>query len=117
MGDPKQINSTAYKTNSALAKWNNEGVGPIDESIKVNFGKTKRFAMIKALKDTMIYPNDGEWWGAFDSDGTTRLAMNETDWYKKDLFGLKTADEAGKIVYDSSPGDRLQFTETELFGW
>ena len=34
--------------------------------------------MVKAMKDTMIYPNDGEWWGAFDSDGTTRLAMNET---------------------------------------
>ena len=40
-----------------------------------------------------------------------------TEWYKKDLFGLKTADEAGKIMFDSSPGDHLQFNETELFGW
>ena len=39
--------------------------------------------MVKAEKDTMVYPNDGEWWGAFDSDGKTRLAMNETEWYKQ----------------------------------
>ena len=28
---------------------------------KANFVKVKRFIMIKALKDTMIYPNEGEW--------------------------------------------------------
>jgi len=84
-------------------------VGPV--------AKTKRWAMIKAVKDTMIYPNDGEWWGSFDVDGKTRLAMNQTDWYKKDLFGLKTADQAGKIMFDTSPGDHLQFTEQELYGW
>ena len=48
--DPKQVNTTAYKTNSALAKWNNEGSNGIDASIKVNFGRTKRYAMIKAEK-------------------------------------------------------------------
>merc|ERR1712195_261861 len=115
--DPKQINSTAYKTNSALAKWNNEGIDGVDASIKVNFGRTKRYAMIKAEKDTMIYPNDGEWWGAFAADGVTRLSMKETEWYKKDLFGLKTADEAGKIFFNSTTGDHLQFTEEQLMGW
>ena len=115
--DPKQVNTTAYRENSAIAKWNNEGAGGVDPSIKVNFGRTKRFAMIKADKDSMVYPNDGEWWGAFASDGTTRLAMKDTDWYKKDLFGLKTADEAGKILFNSTDGDHLQFTEEQLFWW
>ena len=115
--DPKQINSTNYLENSALAKWNNEGAGPVNETFKENFGKTKRYAMIKAMKDTMIYPNDGEWWGAFDSDGKTRLTMKETNWYKDDLFGLKTADEAGKIFFNSTKGDHLQFTKEQLFGW
>jgi len=113
---PNAVASSEYKKNSEIAQWNNEG-DKVDPTINVNFAKTKRFAMVKAMKDSMVYPNDGEWWGAFAADGKTRLAMNETDWYKKDLFGLKTADEAGKIVYDSSPGDHLQFTETELFGW
>jgi len=73
--------------------------------------------MIKAEKDSMIYPNDGEWWGAFAADGKTRLAMKDTEWYKNDLFGLKTADEAGKIFFNSTKGNHLQFTEEQLFGW
>lgn len=114
--DPKQVNTSAYKANSALAQWNNEG-NTVDASIKVNFGRTKRYAMIKAEKDTMIYPNDGEWWGSFAADGVTRLSMKETEWYKQDLFGLRTADEAGKIFFNSTKGDHLQFTKEQLMGW
>jgi len=114
--DPHHVGSKEYKANSAIAQWNNEG-NTVDPTIATNFAKTKRFAMIKALKDSMVYPNDGEWWGAFDSDGKTKLAMNETEWYKKDLFGLKTADEAGKIFFNTSKGDHLQFSMAELFGW
>lgn len=114
--DPKQITSANYKANSAIAQWNNEG-NTVDPTIKTNFGKTKRFAMIKAEKDTMIYPNDGEWWGSFDVDGKTRLAMKDTEWYKQDLFGLKTADAAGKLFFNSTTGDHLQFSEAQLFAW
>lgn len=114
--DPKHVNSKHYKANSQIAQWNNEG-NTVDPTIPANFAKTKRFAMIKAEKDTMIYPNDGEWWGAFDEDGKTKLAMKDTVWYQKDLFGLKTADEAGKIFFNSTTGDHLQFTEKELLAW
>jgi len=113
--DPKSLGAS-YKKHSQIAQWNNEGE-TVDPKIKENFGKVKRFAMIKAEKDSMVYPNDGEWWGAFDTDGKTRLAMNQTEWYKQDLFGLKTADEAGKIFFDSTTGDHLQFTKEELLGW
>jgi len=114
--DPKLVDGDSYKKNSEIAQWNNEGM-TVDPKINANFAKVKRWAMIKAMKDSMIYPNDGEWWGSFAADGKTRLAMNETDWYKKDLFGLKTADQAGKIFFNSTTGDHLQFTEAELFGW
>merc|ERR1711934_1266511 len=113
---PDALNHASYKAHSQLAQWNNEG-DKVDPTINANFAKVKRWAMIKAMKDSMIYPNDGEWWGSFAADGKTRLAMNETDWYKKDLFGLKTADQAGKIFFNSTTGDHLQFTEAELFGW
>ena len=43
--------------------------------------------------------------------------MRETDWYKQDLFGLKTVDEAGKILFDTTNGDHLQFTQDQLVGW
>jgi len=114
--DPKQINSASYRKNSELAQWNNEGA-TVDPTINTNFAKVKKWAMVKAMKDSMVYPNDGEWWGAFAADGKTRLAMNQTEWYQKDLFGLKTADEEGKIHYESTTGDHLQFTAAELYGW
>ena len=41
---------------------------------KANFVKVKRFIMIKALKDTMVYPNEGEWWGHF-ADGSQKEVL------------------------------------------
>jgi len=115
--DPARVNTDAYKQHSQLADWNNEGEG-VNATYKENFGKVKQFIMIKAEKDTMVFPNEGEWWGHF-ADGSlkTITPMKETRWYKDDLFGLKTADEAGKIVFDSTTGNHLQFTQDELVGW
>jgi len=115
--DPARVNSTEYKKNSELGEWNNEG-NTVNASYAVNFAKTSKFVMVKAEKDTMVYPNDGEWWGAFaDGKYRTKLPMKETRWYKEDLFGLKTADEAGKIHFESTTGNHLQFTTTQLYGW
>merc|ERR1711865_344363 len=114
--DPKAVSHADYKTNSEIAQWNNEG-DVVNATFKSNFGIVKRWAMIKAEKDTMIYPNDGEWWGCFDVDGKTRLQINDTTWYKSDSFGLRTAHEAGKIFFNSTTGDHLQFTEQQLLGW
>ena len=57
-------------------------------------------------------------WGHFaDGSLTTVLPMKETKWYTDDLFGLKTVDEAGKIQFDTTEGDHLQFTQEQLEGW
>jgi len=115
--DPMRVNTDAYKKHSQIAAWNNEG-DVVNATFKENFGKTKRFAMIKAEKDSMVYPNEGEWWGHFkDNDLKTVLTMKETQWYQQDLFGLKTADEAGKIFFNSTPGNHLQFGLEDLAGW
>lgn len=115
--DPMRVNTDAYKKNSEIAQWNNEGE-VVNETFKENFGKVKRFAMIKAEKDTMVFPNEGEWWGHF-ADGQLKevLTMKDTVWYKNDTFGLRTADEAGKILFNSTTGNHLQFTQEELVWW
>jgi len=116
--EPNYVNSTQYKQYSQIAKWNNEGTeGSTDLAIKENFGKTQKFAMIKALGDTVVIPNEGEWWGSYDNDFQSVLNMKETSWYKDDLFGLRTADESGKIFFNTTEGNHLDFTDDELYGW
>lgn len=114
--DPTRLSKDDYK-NSQLAILNNEGATP-NPDYKTNFGKTEQFVMVKAMADTMVYPNEGEHWGSLaDGSFKTVLPMKETTVYKNDLFGLKTADEAGKIKFETTPGNHLQFSETDLFGW
>jgi palmitoyl-protein thioesterase len=113
--DPKKVGGAGYKQHSQLAAWNLE-TGATNATLAQNFGKTEKFAMVKALGDSMVYPNEGEWWGAA-GDGYSTLAMKDTPWYKADSFGLQTADKAGKLFFETTPGDHLQFTTKELLGW
>ena len=64
--DPEKVDGDAYKTYSQLAKWNNEAADSPDATINANFGLVQKWAMIKAEGDSMIFPNEGEWWGKFD---------------------------------------------------
>jgi palmitoyl-protein thioesterase len=114
--DVNFVDTDNYKKYSEMAAWNNEGES-VDEQIKANFAKTSKFAMIKANADSVVVPREGEWWGAYDSDYTTVLTMKETNWYKEDTFGLRTADEAGKIFFNSTEGNHLDFSTEQLYGW
>jgi len=113
-----KVSSEGYLKHSQLAQWNNENPATANATFKANFAKTNKFIMVKAAKDTMVYPNEGEWWGAMeDGEYGKALSMKETKLYQQDSFGLKTADEAGKIVFESTPGDHLEFSDEELYGW
>lgn len=115
--DVNFVDTGEYKDTSQIANWNNEG-DIFDPSVKENFLKTKTFAMIKAEKDTVVVPREGEWFGAYaDNDYSTILSMTETDWYRDDLFGLRTADEEGKLAFNTTKGNHLDFSYDELYGW
>ena len=45
------------------------------------------------------------------------LPMKETEWYKSDLFGLRTAQEANKNFFESFAGDHLQFKMEDFDKW
>jgi palmitoyl-protein thioesterase len=72
-----------------------------------------------AEKDGMVWPKEGEHWGAPDPNDPFHhvLSTKETEWYQKDLFGLKAAEEAGKNIYESFDGDHLAFTEEDFDRW
>jgi len=115
--DPNKITSPGYEQHSQLALWNNEIKGKENATYKENFVSVNKYVMVKAMKDTMVFPNEGEHWGHFKDGTYDAIPMNQTKWYTEDTFGLKTADEAKKIHFETTPGNHLQFTETELFGW
>mmetsp|Transcript_11590 Transcript_11590/g.31021 ORF Transcript_11590/g.31021 Transcript_11590/m.31021 type:complete len:362 (+) Transcript_11590:72-1157(+) len=113
-----KVGTESYFKNSQLSHWNNEDPTSANATFKSNFAKTKRFAMVKAAEDNMVYPNEGEWWGAMeDGEYGKALTMKETRLYQEDSFGLKTADEAGKIFFESTSGEHLEFTDEQLYGW
>lgn len=113
--DPENIDQFLGKC-IWLARMNNE-CQPNSE-YKSNFLKTKNILLIKALRDTMIFPSESEWFGAYE-DGNYKkiLKMEETKWYKEDLFGLKTMHKRGSISFGTTPGNHLQFYQEDLFGW
>jgi palmitoyl-protein thioesterase len=119
--DPRPSERETYQAVSQLAVWNNElpdGV-PLNETLKQNWRKTASFVWVAAEEDQMVWPAEGEQWGAPDPNDPFQhiLPMKETEWYVNDLFGLKTADLDGKNHFESFAGDHLQFTEDDLKRW
>ena len=98
--------------------WGNE-VEVKNETLNANWARTQQFVWVMAEDDQMVWPAEGEQWGAPDPNDPFHrvLPMNETDWYLRDLFGLRTADEAGKNKFESFQGDHLQFTLQDLKRW
>ena len=112
-----------YHKYSQLARWNNEGPNNNNQTLNENFAKTSRFVWVMATADSMVWPKEGEHWGCPDnSDGKDPFAspilpMNETEWYQKDLFGLRTAQEQGKNAFETFEGDHLRFSLEEFERW
>jgi len=116
--DPMRWNTTQYQQNSQIAQWNNENPATVNATLKTNFEALHSYSMVKAMKDTMVFPNAGEWWGEFASGQyVNTVAMKDSPLYKNNNFGLKTVDEAMKIRFNSTAGEHLQFTVEQLESW
>jgi len=116
--DPKRWNTSEYFKNSQIAQWNNENPANVNATLKTNFEAVHSYSMVKAMKDTMVFPNAGEWWGEFADDNfKSTVAMKDTPLYKNNNFGLQTVDQAMKIRFNSTDGEHLQFTVQQLDAW
>jgi palmitoyl-protein thioesterase len=121
--DPRLSEQDDYHEYSQLARWNNEGPNNNNQTLNENFAKTSKFVWVMATEDSMVWPKEGEHWGCPDNRNdkdpfvSPILPMNETEWYQKDLFGLKTAQEGGKNVFETFEGDHLHFTMEDFDRW
>jgi palmitoyl-protein thioesterase len=119
--DPRPSAQSLYREYSQLAAWNNEVLEPngVNETLRANWNRTRTFVWIMASDDQMVWPKEGEQWCAPDpADPFERvLERNRTEWYAQDLFGLRSAEQAGKNRYETFEGDHLQFTEEDFDRW
>ena len=117
--DPRPSAWSRYQKYAQLAVWNNEASSTINTTLNDNWAKTERFVWIMANQDTIVFPKEGEHWEAPDPDDPFRTLLSRfnTTWYTNDLFGLRTAEEAGKNVYLAFDGDHLQFGWDQYNDW
>jgi palmitoyl-protein thioesterase len=116
--DPRESEFPTYQKYAQLANWNNEGL-VFNETLKDNWSKTEQFVWILAQQDGMVWPREGEQWGAPDPTDPfkTILPREQTAWFQQDLFGLRTAEEAGKNHYEAFDGDHLKFDWDDFDRW
>jgi len=91
-----------------LADLNNEQT--VNNAYTSNWESLTSACLVKATGDTVVIPNDSEWFGFF-KDGTFKEVWDfkDTPWYSQDLFGLKTADTNGRIFFNTTTGNHLDF--------
>jgi len=91
-------NMSTYESHSVfLSSLNNEKSNDIDPTRKERFTALEGAFCVKWTNDTMIYPRETAWFQELDSNAQNVLPLEEADYYKNDIFGLKTLNEAKKI--------------------
>lgn len=118
--DPRPSAREQYQKFSQLAHIGNEGI-MTNYTYNLNWAKTEKFVWIMANDDKIVWPKEGEQWGSPDPedpfDDSSILPYRETEWYQKDLFGLRTADVSGKNYFENFDGDHLQFEIEDFDRW
>lgn len=83
----------------------------VNATYRENFSKLQSLVLVRANRDTQVFPKESEWFGAYEDHTFQRvLGFNETKWYHDDSFGLRTLDQAGKVHFLSTDGNHLEFS-------
>jgi palmitoyl-protein thioesterase len=111
--DPENIDK--YLANDKfLADINNERDSK-DSSYSTHWSSLNSLCLVKALGDTVVIPNDSEWFQFYEDGGYDSIwQFDNTPWYVGDSFGLKTLNEKGNIYFNTTDGDHLDFSQDFL---
>jgi len=93
--DPKQFDK--YEKDSVFLSFlNNETASPVSTE-KTNFSNLNGLMLVMFTEDTMVYPKESEWFQTLDSKDNKVVPLEDSDFYKNDLIGLKALNEAKKV--------------------
>ena len=87
---------------------------------RANWARTRTFVWVRATKDSVVWPNEAEQWGALSPDypaNKTVAPMPATAWYLEDPFGLASADARGANQFEEFEGNHIRFSQEELTRW
>lgn len=89
----------------------------INKTYVDNLNRLNNFVMVKFDADTMVQPRESEWFGFYLPGQSKKLiTLQESRIYLEDRLGLKTMDQAGKLVFLSLPTDHLRFSDEWFIG-
>jgi palmitoyl-protein thioesterase len=115
--DPKHLDSY-LKHGHFLVDINQENVHDSPDANATyisNFESLEKLVLVKALEDSMVWPHESEWFGFYEEGSQEKIVtMKDTPWYQGNWFGLKTLDENNKLVFETTPGNHLQFSTEYL---
>jgi palmitoyl-protein thioesterase len=109
--DPSNLST--YLANNVFLPYDNNERSP-SSSIKERFSALNGVLLGMFSEDTMVFPKESEWFWELNADLETVTPLNQTDFYKSDLIGLRSLDEAGKVQFVTFIGEHLQFSEAEI---
>jgi len=110
--DPKKIDQY-LEGDRFLADLNNEV--QLNSTYNDNWAALNSVCLVKAEGDTVVVPNDSEWYGFFEDGSFDDIwGFKETPWYKDDLFGLQTLDNANRVFFNVTEGNHLDFATDYL---
>jgi palmitoyl-protein thioesterase len=104
---------TYLKMSDFLADLNNERTDK-NQTYKANFSALEGLQLIKFTKDTVVDPQESEWFGYYALDSKNLTTLNQTELYQQDFIGLKGLYDHGKVQFVAIAGQHLQMTSAQV---
>lgn len=96
-----------------LADLNNERATK-NPSYKAKFSALEAVQLIKFTKDTVVDPQESEWFGYYAIDSKDLTTLNQTQLYQDDFIGLKGLYDSGKVQFVEIAAQHLQMSAAEI---
>lgn len=97
-----------------LAALNNEVANNESEVAASRFALLEKLVLIQFSHDTTLVPKESAFFQELDPRTGEAVAFDQTEVYTKNLFGLKTLHEQGKVEFQTVEDEHMRFTDEFL---